>query len=282
MDEGRSILIVDSNVGFATMLQESLEREGDYRVIVAHKGSEALNIASTEVFDLAIVDLGIDNVDGFDGATVARRLRQEQRHLRLVLIPLQGDVLPGEMADLDVQSVLPKPFFLPDLPHLIEEALSRPVHESGQPADAAVPPSGPGDRSVMVVDPLEMPYECPQEALRELEILARETNADAVLLTCEGRILSSVGTVSSEALEQLARAIGESYHSSRRIAEALEREPHRFEQSLEGDQHILYSLTIIDAVILSAALPTHVPLGIVRHRVRAAAAQLRHLASATQ
>lgn len=281
MDDTRSILIVDSNVGFATMLEESLERDGNYRAIVAHRGSEALNVVSKESLDLAIIDLGLDATDGLDGAMVARRIRQEQSDLRLVLIPLQGDVLPAEVSDLDVQAVLPKPFFLPDLPYLIEEALSQPVRESRQPIDF-VPPNGLADRPISAEDPAERPQQWAGAAFRDLELLARETNAEAVLLIRQGKILSSVGTVSPEVLEKLAQGIEESYRSSNRIAEALGREQHCFEQSLQGDQYLLYSLMIHGGVILSAALPTHVPLGIVRHRVRATARQIRHLMPVTQ
>ena len=60
-----SILIVDSSVGFATMLQESLEQDNGYHAAVAHTGSEALSVAASETFDMAIVDLGLDAADPY-------------------------------------------------------------------------------------------------------------------------------------------------------------------------------------------------------------------------
>jgi CheY-like chemotaxis protein len=284
MGDRASILIVDSNVGFATMLQESLEQEGEYRATVAHRGSEALEIASDETFDLAIVDLGIEAADDLDGAIVARRLRQRQGDLRLMLIPLEGDVLSDEVADLDVQSVLPKPFFLPDLPGLIEGALTQPMAKLAEPGAAAQPeavgePREAADQPETGIKPGEAPYAGSPDVFRELEDLAREINAEAVLLTHDDDILASVGRLSPETVSKLAQITKVSYESSNRIAEVLGRERQRFEQSVEGGEYMLYSLTVVEDVILSAALPADIALGIVRHRAKTAAKHLRDLVS---
>lgn len=296
MDEKGSILIVDSDVGFAAMLQESLEEEGEYRAVVAHSGVEAVEIASSETFDLAIVDLGIEAEDDLDGAAVARGLRAEQSDLRLVLTPVEGDALPEELADLDVESVLPKPFFLPDLYDLIGVPLPEPpggperreAPEEAIEADQGPPPEvpeeaiepeegGPSD-----VERPEMSYEGSPEVVQELEDLAWEMNAEAVLVTDGGEIVARAGWLSPEVLDQLAQIITESYRSSAGVAEVLGRERQRFEQTLEGGEYVLYSLTVTGDVILSTAVPTHVALGIVRYRVKKAAERLRHLVSVGQ
>ena len=76
----RRILIVDSNEAFATILQESLEQDGEYRATVTTGENEALQALATAEFDLAIVDMGLADPDG---AMVARTLRQQQAGLRL-------------------------------------------------------------------------------------------------------------------------------------------------------------------------------------------------------
>ena len=268
-----SILIVDSSVGFATMLQESLEQDNGYHAAVAHTGSEALSVAASETFDMAIVDLGIDADDDLDGATVARRLRQNQSGLRLMLIPLEGDELSDEVSDLDVQSVLSKPFFLPDLPALIESALAQPLNEPAEfeKARESSTTVEPGTR----VDPGMTSYAGSPDVVRELEDLAQEINAGTVLLIQDEEVLASVGQLSTETVNELAEIIRDSYRSSNRIAEVLGRERRRFEQSIEGGDYMVYSLTVVEDVILSAALQTDVALGIVRHRAKAAAKRLR-------
>ena len=88
MNNVPSILIVDNNEAFATMLREGLEQDGKYQTTVTASGDEALQALSAGEFDLAIVDLGVDDPDG---TLVARPLRQQQADLRLMLIPLMGE-----------------------------------------------------------------------------------------------------------------------------------------------------------------------------------------------
>ena len=278
-----SILIVDSSIGFASMLQQSLEQEGAYRVTVTHDGSRALEAASIERFDLAIVDLGVDVVAGLDGITVVRRLREEQADLRLMLIPLHGAALPRELVDLDVQGTLPKPFFLPDLTGLLETAFSRRVRGSAAPAEIVEQaeveqPTQTPTQAVAALESVRVPQECSPQVLREMESLARELNAATVLLTRGGNLLGYVGRLRNEDVKELTAVIADSYRISGQAAEVLGRkQPHAFEQSVEGDEQMLYSLSVVEAVILSVALSSDVALGMLRHRARAAAKRIRDL-----
>ena len=64
-----SILIVDSNEAFATILREALDQSGEYQTTVTNNGDEALAALTAGSFDLAIVDLGLEkkvSVDLFD------------------------------------------------------------------------------------------------------------------------------------------------------------------------------------------------------------------------
>ncbi len=273
MDETPAILIVDSNLGFAMMLKESLEQDQAYQATVAQAGDEALAIASEESFDLAIVDLGIETVDDLDGEAVARQLRQGQADLRLMLIPLEGEVLPEELADLNVQGTLPKPFFLPDLPDLLDAALTRPL---GEPREPAPPPQAPAPRlsgeeprPAVAVGSLDVLHECSPQVVQELEALAREVNADAVLLIRGDEILGSVGRLKTTDLNTLAHIISQSCQLSGQLAQVLGREQRHLELSVEGDEHTLYSLTVVEDILLSAVLRPDVTLGFLRHRAKA-------------
>ncbi|MGD2146288.1 MAG: response regulator [Anaerolineae bacterium] len=278
-----SILIVDSNIGFASMLQQSLEQEGEYRVTVTHDGAQALEAASIERFDLAIVDLGVGVVASLDGISVARRLREGQADLRLMLIPLTGDALPQELVDLDVQGTLSKPFFLPDLADLLETALSRPVSDSPAPAEVMEPvearqPTKTPAQTAAAPGSVSSPQECSPQVLREMESLARELDAATVLLTRGESLLGSAGRLRDEDVKELAAVIADSYRISGQAAEVLgHEEQHAFEQSVEGDEQVLYSLSVVDAVILSVALSSDVALGMLRHRARTAAKRIRDL-----
>ena len=272
------ILIVDSDAAFATVLQESLEQSGAYEATALTSGDEALQTLAVARFDLAIVDLGLANPDG---TTVARALREQQADLRLMLIPLVGEELSPELADLDVQGVLPKPFFIPELPGRIADALARPavkqagVAEGVEPGAAAgvaegIEPGRPSGRLAVLRESIP-------DIVQEMTRLSQEINAEAVILTCADRLVAHTGRLSAEEASGLAQAVAESWQTSARVAQILGREQLRFEQSVEGGEHMFYALAVSEDIILSAALRTSVPLGIIRHRAKATADALRAL-----
>jgi CheY-like chemotaxis protein len=294
MSNENSILVVDSNEGFATLLKESLEQNGGYRVALTSNGDDALQTLSSFPFDLAIVDLGLQNPDGF---TLAQEMRQQKADLRLMLIPIQGEELPPEATDLDIQGVLPKPFFLPELPGRIADALAKSVkvpaketvEKKAAPTEAASsekpkraipekPPSPPSPSPPAASSQaLSSAREHTPEMVNRMNILAQEINADAVLLTSKGRVISHTGRISAEGAVGLAQAVAESWRTSARVAQILDRELTHFEQSTEGGEHMFYSLAVAEDIILSVALLANVPLGMIRHRIKEAADALRNL-----
>jgi len=275
MNNGCSILLVDSNEPFATMLQESLEHGGEYRATVTTSGDEALEALAAAKFDLAIVDLGLTEPDG---AAVVRMLRQRQADLRLMLIPLVGEELPSELAGLDVQGVLPKPFFLPELPGRIADALARPTGRGPDIAET----EGAGTVSARPATvreriPKHVSEEHVPRIVQAMDALAQEINAEAVILTHRGELIAHTGRLSAEEADGLAQTVGESWQTSARVAQILGREQLRFEQSVEGGEHMFYSLAVTQDIILSAALGTSVPLGIIRLQAKTTADALRVL-----
>ena len=277
MNNGCSILLVDSNEPFATMLQESLEHGGEYRATVTTSGDEALEALAAAKFDLAIVDLGLTEPDG---AAVVRMLRQRQADLRLMLIPLVGEELPSELAGLDVQGVLPKPFFLPELPGRIADALARPtggdpdIAETGGPGTVSARPATVRER---IPKHVSVSKEHVPRIVQAMDALAQEINAEAVILTHRGELIAHTGRLSAEEADGLAQIVGESWQTSARVAQILGREQLRFEQSVEGGEHMFYSLAVTQDIILSAALGTSVPLGIIRLQAKTTADALRVL-----
>jgi CheY-like chemotaxis protein len=295
MSEENSILVVDSSEGFATLLKESLEQAGGYRVALTTNGDDALQTLSSFPFDLAIIDLGLQNPNGI---ALAQQMRRQKANLRLMLIPLQGEELPPEASDLDIQGVLPKPFFLPELPGRISDALAqsvtvtevKAVETKAEPPEAAPseeseqakpkeppPPSPLPPRPAAGGQVLSSAREHMPEIVNRMNTLAQELNAEAVLLTSKGRVISHTGRISAEGAVGLAQAVAESWRTSAHVAEILEQELSHFEQSTEGGNHMFYSLAVAEDIILSVALLASVPLGMIRHRTKEAADALRIL-----
>jgi CheY-like chemotaxis protein len=69
---GRSILIVEDNTDARDALRVLLELDG-HVVEAAGEGQEALELARAKNPDIALVDIGLPGIDGYE---VARRLRE--------------------------------------------------------------------------------------------------------------------------------------------------------------------------------------------------------------
>ncbi len=114
-----------------------------------------------------------------------------------------------------------------------------------------------------------------QSLTQHLNNLTRELNAEAVLLTCGDELVAYAGQFSRGEAEKLARTVSESWRASARVAAALGREQVRFEQSLhESTDYLLYSLTVSGNIVLSVALQSDRPLGMIRYNTKQTAKDL--------
>jgi CheY-like chemotaxis protein len=82
---GRSILIIEDNVDARDALRILLELDG-HLVEAAGEGAEGLQIAQAKDPDVALVDIGLPGMDGYE---IARRLRTAGGR-RPVLVALTG------------------------------------------------------------------------------------------------------------------------------------------------------------------------------------------------
>ena len=80
------ILLADDNVDALESLAMLLELEG-HEVVKAARGAEALELAARAAPDLAILDIGMPDLSGYE---VAERIRASEPGRRLPLIALTG------------------------------------------------------------------------------------------------------------------------------------------------------------------------------------------------
>jgi CheY-like chemotaxis protein len=88
---GRSILIIEDNADARDALRVLLELEG-HSVDAAGEGREAVELARAKDPDIALVDIGLPGIDGYE---VARRVRARDAR-RPVLIALTGYSQPED------------------------------------------------------------------------------------------------------------------------------------------------------------------------------------------
>ncbi len=254
----KRILIADANESFAALLQQEVEGMG-MRVDLVVNGHDALRATTAADYAMAIVDMGLPDLPA---AQLVRALRQEHPDLRLMVIPLEGEEIPAELADVPIQGTLPKPFFLPELPERIQQALSRPMTTQA-PAEK-VPPHAPAEAAV-------------PDALPLMSRLAQELGAEAVLLIRGGELVAYTGRMGENGVAALTSLVSDAWRASTRVAQILGKEQLRFEQSIEGAEYLLYSLAITENLILSVVVAGKVPLGMIRHRAKETAEEIRRI-----
>ena len=84
--DSRRILLVDDDPDIRSALRALLELD-DHLVTVAASGSEGLTLALADPPDIALVDIGLPDMDGYE---VMRRIRSDDRGKRIFAVALTG------------------------------------------------------------------------------------------------------------------------------------------------------------------------------------------------
>jgi len=86
----RRVLLVDDHVDSCELYHEYLSVEG-HDVRVVHDGSSAIDLLLRERFDVAVIDIGLPGMDGYE---VARRLRATPGVTLPLLVAMTGYSTP--------------------------------------------------------------------------------------------------------------------------------------------------------------------------------------------
>ena len=87
------ILLVEDNLDARETLRLLLELEG-YRVAAAETGEQGIALAAAQKFTVALIDIGLPDLDGYH---VAQRIRSSPGGAGLLLIALTGYSEPGDV-----------------------------------------------------------------------------------------------------------------------------------------------------------------------------------------
>lgn len=116
------ILLVEDELNIARPLQFNLEQEG-YEVRSTPSGIKALALYDRERFDLIILDLMLEEMDGFE---VARQVRQRDQRLPIIMLTARltaEDRIHG--LELGADDYMVKPFHLRELLLRVERMIER-------------------------------------------------------------------------------------------------------------------------------------------------------------
>lgn len=113
-------LVVDDERPLQQLLQEMFETEG-HEVVIAGGGVEALALFDGRKFDAVFTDLGMPGIDGWE---LARRLRERDKQIPLVVITGWGEIISAEeKAAAQVDEVLTKPISLEEIAGIAQRVL---------------------------------------------------------------------------------------------------------------------------------------------------------------
>jgi DNA-binding response OmpR family regulator len=123
------ILLVEDEVNIARPLQFNLEQEG-YEVRSTPSGRQALALFDHERFDLIILDLMLEEMDGFE---VARQIRQQDQRLPILMLTARSaaeDRVHG--FELGADDYIIKPFHLRELLLRVDRMIERTTWFAGE------------------------------------------------------------------------------------------------------------------------------------------------------
>lgn len=119
MEHVIKLLIVDDETRFLNAIAQRLAKRG-FDVRTAENGEDAIKLARSEKFDIALLDL---RMPGMDGGEVLRVLKEEHQFLEAIMLTGHGSLESAvELTKLGAFSYLPKPYELDKLIQVLQEA----------------------------------------------------------------------------------------------------------------------------------------------------------------
>ena len=117
----RTILVVDDDARLRELVVEYLEGRG-FSVLAAEDGERALEIVGTKTIDLAVLDVMLPGIDGFE---VLKTMRK-QAPIPVIMLTARGDDTDRIVGlELGADDYLPKPFNPRELVARIQAVLRR-------------------------------------------------------------------------------------------------------------------------------------------------------------
>jgi DNA-binding response OmpR family regulator len=196
-----SILIVDDDLAVRVTVQELLKRAG-YEAIAAESGEEALEIAATRPFDVALIDLVMPEMNGIE---LMGELKKVDPNLVLIMLTARGTMESAiEALRMGAYDYLTKPCDDERLKQVVDEGIASRREELRQKKLV-------GQLAETLRELVHDDVPVPQTPAQEDEVLAcgpLEITPSAYLVTLEGQPLD-LTPMEFNILVVLARNMGQ-------------------------------------------------------------------------
>lgn len=121
----KTVLMIDDEEGFCSLIKESLELRSDFDVFVATNGPEGITIAKRVKPDIILLDIRMPDMDGFK---VLERLKKDKNTMAIPVImlsALEDEVSKIKASQLFDELYITKPVKIEELQNSITEVLKR-------------------------------------------------------------------------------------------------------------------------------------------------------------
>jgi len=121
----KTILIIDDEEGFCSLVKENFELGGKYNVIHETSGKGGLYAAESKNPDLILLDVMMEDIDGLE---VLRRLKKGKRTMSIPVIMLSAqsaERVQKEAAGLYDEDYITKPVSMATLKARVDDLMSR-------------------------------------------------------------------------------------------------------------------------------------------------------------
>lgn len=281
------VLIVSPDTGFGGLIQQTLEKSGRYKPVLVSTGRQALELTKQIPIELAILDA--DTAD-LSINEMGEALHAHVPELRLLLIPTGETKSIDEAGGLSVNGYLTKPFYLPDLVDIVDNALTP------APGEAAAETMLLEDSSWEDIGPTLDDFETSSDypftdtlddaawlgdinlAAQHLARLSLSTSSQAALILRGGRLWAYAGELTQQAAEELAQIVQHGWKpgaaDDRGGDERVIELAHFAHLESTGSEYLLYATNIENDMHLVLAFDARTPFSEIRTQANSLAKAL--------
>ncbi|MFO7594706.1 MAG: response regulator transcription factor [Pseudomonadota bacterium] len=180
------VLLIEDDRNIAGLVALHLRDEG-YQVDVHHDGSEGLQAAQQQPYDLLVLDLMLP---GTDGLSICRSLRADTRYLPILMLTAKSSELDRVLGlELGADDYLTKPFSVRELVARVKALLRRAEAMAGQAGEVATASSQALQTGELHIDPERRSVKVGEQPV---ELTAKEFDLLYYFARHPGRVYSRV------------------------------------------------------------------------------------------
>ena len=243
----RVILVVSPDSEFVGQIRSHLEEGGRFQVTGATSAHEALTLANSNFYEVAILD---GEVEDIPLAPFSRDLAALQSELKILVFPPENNPQHPSLAGLSTNGYLSKPFSGPEIGRALSNLFS------DQPVDH-------DDKTKLIDDLIKQWLQHPETGEEKANQILKATSAEVSLIIVKGQQIAGAGAINGvitgNVMSFLSRYWKDDENSE--VARFL-----RFDG--DNQDKLLYAIKLVSSLILVLIYPNTVTLQQVRRELR--------------